>query len=57
MSRLPRKWVFMDEKGRLTIPKYLREAMEIPMDAKNFPLLVEAVPDLENCKGLIIKKG
>lgn len=57
MSRLPRKWVFMDEKGRITIPQYMREALDIPSDTKNYPMLVEAVPDLENCKGLMIRKG
>lgn len=43
-------------RGRITIPLYMREALGIPRDAENFPLLVEAEPSLENCKGLTVRK-
>ena len=56
MSNLPRKWVVMDKKGRITIPEYLRIAFGLPED-EDYPLIIEAYPSLEECKTLFIKKG
>ncbi len=51
---LPRKTVYIDEKGRVVIPKYLRKAIGIDGAAY---VDVEAYPSLEECKTLIIKKA
>ena len=45
----------MDEKGRLTIPEYIRDAFGLPR-GKQYPIWIEAFPDLDNCKTLFIKK-
>ena len=52
-QRLPRQTVWVDERGRITIPAYLREAAGIEEEGW---VEVEAAPDLENCKGLMIRK-
>jgi len=56
-GQLPRKWVLMDRKGRITIPAYMRRALGVPEDAENYPLLIEAYPSLEECKALFLKRG
>ncbi len=58
MEELPRKWVTVDNRGRVTLPKYLLEAIGVDMkDAGNAVLLVAAYPSLESAKSLIVKKG
>ncbi len=48
----------VDYAGRVTLPKYLLEAIGVDMKhACNAVLLVEAYPSLENAKTLIMKKG
>lgn len=55
---LPREWVVLDKRGRMTIPKRLLEALGLDRDkSPNMPLLIEAYPDLENTTCLFIKKG
>ena len=54
LQRLPRKTIWIDERGRTTIPAYLLEAAGI--DRKGW-IEVEACPSLEDCKVLIIKRG
>lgn len=47
----------MDDRGRITVPDYLREAMEIEIrSGDSFPVIIEAYPSLEGCKTLFIKK-
>ncbi len=55
IPQLPRKTVYIDEKGRVVIPKYLRKAIGVGEDGGYID--VEAYPSLENCKTLIIKKA
>jgi bifunctional DNA-binding transcriptional regulator/antitoxin component of YhaV-PrlF toxin-antitoxin module len=55
MSNLPRKWILMDEKGRITIPDYMRKAFGLP-EGENYPLIIEAYPSLNDCKTLFIKR-
>lgn len=55
-ERLPRKWVLIDKRGRITIPDYMRKALGVQEDADS-PLLLEAYPSLEECKAIFIKKG
>jgi len=58
MSELPRKWVTMDTRGRVTLPRYLLEALGVDMEeAGNAVLLVEAYPSLGETKALMLKKG
>ena len=55
---MPRRWVTVDNRGRVTLPKYLLEAIGVDMkDAGNAVLLVEAYPSLEDAKVLTLKKG
>lgn len=53
LQNLPRQIVYVDERGRITIPDYLRKAAGIKKDGW---VLVEADPNLENCKGLLIMR-
>jgi len=52
---LIREAIFVDKGGRLTLPKKFRKAIELKEDGKT-AVLIEAYPDLENCKSLIIKR-
>ena len=54
IRRLPRQTVWVDKKGRITIPEYLREASSIKKESW---VDVEAYPDLEKCKSLFIIKS
>ena len=54
-KEIKRKLIIMDEKGRLTIPEYLRNHFGLPK-GKQYPIWVEAYPDLDNCKTLFLKK-
>jgi len=53
IRKLPRKTVWVDKKGRFTIPAYLREAAGIESESW---VLMTAEPDLENCKGLLLMR-
>ena len=48
---LRRKTVFVDSRGRMTVPEYMREA--VGMATPGWIELV-AEPTLENCKGILI---
>jgi len=52
---LPREFVKVDAKGRVTIPKRFREALGIK-DGEKAIVLVEAYPNLEKIKAIVIKK-
>lgn len=54
-KKLPRDLVFMDEQGRLIIPKFIREALGIKTGEKT-PLTVEIYPNMDNPKAIIIRK-
>ena len=55
---LPREWVLIDDRRRLTLPKKFTDAMGLTKEQlkEKYPLLVEAYPSLEDCKTVIIKK-
>ena len=52
---LPREFVKVDAKGRVTIPKRFREALGIREGEKAI-VIIEAYPSLERIKALVIKK-
>jgi len=52
---LPREFVKVDAKGRVTIPKRFRDALGIK-DGEKAIVLMEAYPSLEKIKAIIIKK-
>jgi len=56
-EKLPRKFVLMDDRGRITVPDYMREAwgVDIPKGG-SFPIEVEAYPNLEKVKSIILRK-
>ena len=54
IPQLPRKTVYIDERGRVVIPSYLRKAIGVDGPAY---IDVEAYPNLEQCKALFIKKA
>ena len=56
LAELPRQTVWMDDRGRMTIPEYLREAMGLKKGAGSF-VEVSAEPNLDNCKGLLLRKS
>ena len=45
----------MDPKGRITIPGYMRERWGLKKH-EEAALMLEAYPDLENIKSIIIKR-
>lgn len=50
-QRLPRQTVWIDKRGRITIPAYLLEAAGI---GRKEWIEVEAYPSLEECKALLL---
>ena len=55
---LPRKTVFVDDRGRLTIPPYMLKAMKIEIPkGGNYPVDLELYPDMEKPTTIFIKKG
>lgn len=53
LEELPRQRVWVDKRGRLTIPEYLRKAAKIEGESY---IEVVAEPSLKNCKGLLLIK-
>ena len=51
LRRLPRQSVWVDKKGRIVLTKYLREEAGIKEESW---VTLEAYPDLDNCKGLLV---
>ena len=54
IPELPRKRVYIDNRGRVVIPEYLRKAIGVDGPAY---IDVEAYPSLADCKALFIKKA
>ena len=52
---LPRDFVKMDAKGRITLPKKFRKALGLK-DGEKSVIMIEAYPNLENAKTLVLKK-
>ena len=53
-QNLPRQTIWLDERGRLTVPAYLLEAAGIE---KPGWIEIEAYRSLEDCKALFIKRA
>jgi len=54
LPELPRATVWMDERGRITIPEYMRNASDLEEGSW---VEIEAYPSLEECKSLLIRKA
>lgn len=56
---LPREWVLIDNRRRLTLPKKFTDALGLTREQlkEKYPLLVEAYPSLDDCKAILIKKS
>jgi len=54
LARLPRQTVWVDKRGRFTIPNYLRKAAGIEGESY---IDVVAEPNLDKCKGLLLVKS
>lgn len=52
LQKLSRQTVWVDKRGRFTIPDYLRDAAGIKPETW---LEVVADPGLDNCKGLLLR--
>ena len=52
---LPREFVKIDTKGRITLPKKFRKALGLK-DGEKSAVMVEAYPNLKDVKALVIKK-
>ena len=58
IGKLPRKTILMDDRGRITVPDYMRKAMGMELRrGDSIPVTIEAYPNLEKCTALFIKKG
>ena len=53
IPELPRATIWVDSRGRVTIPEYLRNALGL---SEGGWLELEAYPSLDDCKALILKK-
>ena len=53
IPELPRATTWVDSRGRVTIPEYLRNALGLHEGGW---LELEAYPSLDDCKALILKK-
>jgi len=51
MPQLPRQTIQVDDRGRITIPDYLRKAAKIKNGGW---VTVHAEPNLKECKGLLL---
>jgi len=54
IPELPRTTIWVDGRGRVTIPEYLRNALGLHEGGW---LELEAYPSLDECKALILKKA
>ena len=53
IPELPRATIWLDSRGRVTIPEYLRNALGLHEGGW---IELEAYPSLDACKTLILKK-
>ncbi len=54
IPKLPRQTVWMDDRGRIVVPEYLREAVDLEVPGW---VLIERYPLEGECKTLFLKKG
>ena len=54
IPKLPRQTVWMDERGRVVVPEYLREACGLEVPGW---VVIERYPAEGECKSLFLRKG
>ena len=54
LAPLPRQTIQVDNRGRITIPDYLRDAAKLTPGSW---IEIEAHPNLEECKRLTIRRA
>ena len=54
LPELPRQTVWMDERGRVVVPEYLREACGLEVPGW---VVIERYPAEGECKALFLKKA
>ncbi len=54
VPKLPRKTVWMDDRGRVVVPDYLREACGLEVPGW---VVIERYPAEGECKSLFLRKG
>ncbi len=54
IPKLPRQTVYMDKRGRLVVPEYLREAAHLDVPGW---VVIERYPAEGDCKSLFLRKG
>ena len=54
IPKLPRQTVYMDERGRVVVPEYLRNALGLTTPCW---VEIERYPTEGECKSLILRKG
>jgi len=54
IPKLPRQTIYMDDRGRVVIPEYLREACGLEVPGW---VVIERYPAEGECKSLFLRKG
>jgi len=54
IPKLPRQTVWMDERGRVVVPEYLRDACGLEVPGW---VVIERYPEEGECKTLFLRKG
>ncbi len=54
IPKLPRQTVYMDKRGRVVVPEYLRKAAKLEVPGW---VVIERYPAEGECKSLFLRKG
>ncbi len=54
VPKLPRQTIWMDERGRIVVPEYMRDALGLEMPCW---VVIERYPVEGECKTLFLKKN
>ena len=54
IPKLPRQTIWMDERGRIVVPEYMRDALDLELPGW---IVIERYPTEGDCKTLFLKKN